>query len=143
MADLKLERRLNAPIAKVFTFVTEAANLAKWWGPEGMTLPDAALDFTREGPWHSVMMNAEGQRYKVSGQVTHVRAPNSVGFTWAWHYENDRRGDESHVTISLVDKGDGTTTMTLFHAQLATEEAAANHNAGWTSSLRKLERLAA
>lgn len=50
MAELKLERRLNAPIARVFTFISEAGELAKWWGPEGMTLPDASLDFTRPGP---------------------------------------------------------------------------------------------
>lgn len=143
MAELTLERRLNAPIARVFTFISEAGELAKWWGPEGMTLPDASLDFTKPGPWHSVMKNAEGQLFKVSGQVTHVRPPNSVGFTWAWHHEADKRGPESHVTLSLAENDDGSTTLTLHHAQLATEEAAANHNAGWTSSLKKLERLAA
>lgn len=141
MSELKIERRLNAPLALVFRFVTEASNLAKWWGPEGMTLPDAALDFSRPGPWHSVMMNAEGQRYKVSGQVTHVTPPHSVGFTWAWHDDKDQRGEESHVTITLADIGDGTTLFTLHHQQLPTDEAAQNHDIGWTSSLRKLESL--
>ena len=142
MSELKIERRLNAPLALVFRFVTEANNLAKWWGPEGMSLPDAALDFSRTGPWHSVMMNAEGQRYKVSGQVTHVRPPLSVGFTWAWHDETDARGDESHVTITLAEAADGRTAFTLTHV-LLTGAAAQNHEQGWTSSLRKLERLAA
>jgi uncharacterized protein YndB with AHSA1/START domain len=142
MAEVKLERLLNAPVAKVFAFVTEPGNLAKWWGPEGMTLPDVALDFRQEGPWHSVMMNAEGQRFKVSGRVTHVRAPHSVGFTWAWHDEADQRGDESHVTISLEDAGDGRTRFTLHHVQL-TPEGAVSHEQGWVSTLRKLERLSA
>jgi uncharacterized protein YndB with AHSA1/START domain len=142
MAEVKLERLLNAPIDRVFAFVTEPGNLAKWWGPEGMTLPDAHLDFRRKGEWHSVMMNAEGQRYKVSGQVTHVRPPHSVGFTWAWHDDTDKRGEESHVTITLAETADGKTAFTLTHAQLI-GEAALNHEQGWTSSLRKLERLAA
>ena len=142
MAEVKIERLLNAPIERVFAFVTEPGNLAQWWGPEGTTLPDADLDFRREGAWHSVMMNAEGQRYKVSGQVTHVTPPHSVGFTWAWHDETNARGDESHVTITLAEAPGGRTAFTLTHVQL-TGAAALNHEQGWTSSLRKLERLAA
>jgi uncharacterized protein YndB with AHSA1/START domain len=143
MAELKIERTLNAPIEKVFSFVSKSENLAKWWGPEGMTLPDAALDFSQTGPWHSVMENADGQKFKVSGQVTSVKAPSSVGFTWAWHGDNDQRGEDSHVSFVLVDNGDNTTTLTLHHQQLATEETAESHIEGWTSSLRKLERMAA
>ena len=143
MAELTIERQLNAPIETVFAFVTKHDNLMKWWGPEGMTLPDIALDFTSPGPWHSVMENDKGQKFTVSGQVTSVDAPNSVGFTWAWHDENDQRGEESHVVISLADNGDGTTSLTLHHLQLFNAEAAENHNQGWTSSLRKLERMAA
>ncbi len=143
MAELKIERVLKADIDRVFEFVTKGEHLVKWWGPEGMSLPDHALDFTKAGPWHSVMQNNAGQQYKVSGQVTSVNPPNSVAFTWAWHGEDDARGEESHVTISLEAKGDGTTRFTLHHVELASEEAAANHNQGWTSSLRKLERLAA
>ena len=52
-------------------------------GPRGMHVPEHNLDFSRTGPWYSVMQNAEGQTYKVSGHVTHVDPPNSVGFTWA------------------------------------------------------------
>lgn len=142
MAELKLERVFKAAPARVFDFITKSENLMKWWGPEGMTLPDAKLDFTKPGPWHSTMQNAEGQRFSVSGQVTHVDAPNSVGFTWAWHDESGKRGDESHVVMSLKPTADGGTAFTLHHQQLATEEAAVNHNQGWISSLRKLERLA-
>ncbi len=143
MADLKIARRLNAPIDKVFDFVTKGEHLVKWWGPEGMSLPDRWLDFTKTGPWHSVMENAEGQKFKVSGQVTRVNAPYSVGFTWAWHDENDQRGAESHVTLTLAGNADGTTNFTLHHQQLADDTSAQSHEQGWTSSLRKLEALAA
>lgn len=142
MAELKIERVLNASQAKVFDFVTRGEHLVKWWGPEGMSLPDHTLDFSKPGPWHSVMQNDEGQQYKVSGHVTHVDGPNSVGFTWAWHGDNDVRGEESHVTITLTANDDGTTSFVLHHQELATAESAASHTHGWTSSIRKLERLA-
>jgi uncharacterized protein YndB with AHSA1/START domain len=142
MAELKIERNLKASPERVFSFITKSEFLVRWWGPEGMSLPDHSLDFTKPGPWHSVMQNDDGQTFKVSGQVTRVDEPNSVSFTWAWHDENDKRGEESHVTLNLRANDDGTTRFVLHHQQLSDQEAAGNHERGWTSSLRKLERLA-
>ncbi len=142
MATLTLERDFAADPETVFAYVSKTEHLLKWWGPEGMTLPEHQLDFTSKGPWVSVMQNADGQRYKVSGQVTHVDPPRSVGFTWAWHDESDTRGVESHVTIKLVPAANGGTRFQLSHVDLPSDEVAANHEQGWTSSLRKLERLA-
>lgn len=107
-----------------------------------MFVPEHDLAFDRKGPWMSIMQNDEGKRFKVSGHVTHVDPPNSVGFTWAWHDENDQRGVESHVTIKLVPEQSGGTAFTLSHVDLPDDDVAANHEQGWTSSLRKLERLA-
>ncbi|WP_172298084.1 SRPBCC domain-containing protein [Pseudoruegeria sp. HB172150] len=142
MPTLTIERRLDADVEKVFAFVTRTENLLKWWGPEGMHVPEHQLSFEETGPWMSVMQNAEGQRFKVSGQVTHVDPPKSVGFTWAWHDEADKRGVESHVTIRLVPAQGGGTDLTLTHVDLPDDDVAARHEMGWTSSLRKLEAMA-
>jgi len=142
MPELTIERRFDAAPERVFEYVSKTEHLLKWWGPEGLFVPDHQLAFDRKGPWMSVMQNDEGQRYKVSGHVTLVDPPHSVGFTWAWHDENDVRGVESHVTIKLVPAQGGGTAMTLNHVDLPDDESAGNHEIGWTSSLRKLERLA-
>jgi uncharacterized protein YndB with AHSA1/START domain len=142
LPTLTIERHFEASPEKVFDFVSKTEHLLKWWGPEGMDVPDHALSFEANGPWFSVMRNKEGQKFKVSGHVTHVDPPNSVGFTWAWHDENDKRGVESHVVIKLVPAQGGGTAFTLSHADLPDDEVAQNHEIGWTSSLRKLERLA-
>ncbi len=141
MAELVLERHFPSPIEKVFAFVSQTEHLLKWWGPEGMNVPEHELSFAAPGPWYSVMVNDKGQRFKVSGQVTHVDPPHSVGFTWAWHNDSDLRGNESHVTIRLSKDGDNATRFTLTHSDLEDEEQASNHKSGWTSSLRKLEAL--
>lgn len=143
MAELTINRVLDADLATVFDFITKSEHLLEWWGPEGISLPDRELDFTKTGPWHSVMRRPDGSEMKVSGQVTHVKAPSSVGFTWARHDETGKRGDESHVTISLRAAAGGGTEFSLHHQELVSEEAAAAHNAGWTSSVRKLEKMAA
>ena len=139
MAHLTLERVFDAAPDRVFAFVSKTEHLLKWWGPEGLFVPEHELSFERTGPWMSVMQNQDGQRYKVSGQVTHVDPPNSVGFTWAWHDENDKRGIESHVTIKLVPAQGGGTSLRLDHIDLPDEEAAKNHEMGWASSFNKLQ----
>ena len=139
MPTLTLERRLAAAPERVFDFVTKTENLLKWWGPEGCHVPEHQLSLEATGPWMSVMQNTEGQRFKVSGHVTHVDRPVSVGFTWAWHDETDRRGVESHVTIRLVPAQGGGTDLTITHVDLPDDETADNHNKGWTSTLNKLE----
>ncbi|NOE35078.1 MULTISPECIES: SRPBCC domain-containing protein [unclassified Ruegeria] len=140
MADLKLERDFPVSPEDLFAWISDGSRLLQWWGPERMHVPEHNLDFSRTGPWYSVMENGEGQRYKVSGHVTHVDPPKSVGFTWGWHDDQDQRGNESHVTLSVAATSTGS-RLTLDHKELADAEAAANHNQGWTSSLRKLEAL--
>ena len=135
---LRLERLYKVPVDRVFEIVTQPEQLARWWGPEGIVRCFGALDFTATGPWDSTMINAEGARFKVSGQVTTVRKPNLVAFTWGWHDETDRRGAESHVTIELTEE-DGGTRFVLTHRGLSGEQAE-RHAEGWTSSLRKLAR---
>lgn len=142
MTKLIFERNFSADAETVFSFVTRTENLLKWWGPEGMTVPEHNLDFTRRGPWSSVMMDADGHKYKVTGEVIDVARPEFVEFTWGWHDENDLRGHDSRVRFEVHPAGTGKTRFVLIHSGLADEESAKNHEMGWTSSLRKLERLA-
>lgn len=142
MSKIRLEREFNAAPDKVFAFVTAHAKLLEWWGPEGMTLPEAKLDFTRPGPWSTVFVSAEGKRFKVTGKVLKVIPPKSVDLTWAWHDENDARGHESHVRLEVKPAPGGGTHFTLLHSGLADAESATRHSSGWTSSLKKLERIA-
>ena len=140
MKPLVLERILPAPCEQVFRFVTERDKLLLWWGPECMTLPEDSLDFTKLGPWHSVMMNEEGQHHKVSGQVTRIEPPHLVAFTWGWHDEEGKRGAESHVMLEVMALDGGRTHLRLTHTDLADADIQNLHEQGWTSSLRKLER---
>lgn len=138
MTELILERQLDAQLETVFAFVTRRENLLTWWGPEGMFVPVDNLDFTRTGPWHSTMENSNGEKFKVSGEVTRVEPPHLVAFTWGWHDEKDMRGHESEVVIRLEETGPQSTRLTLEHRGLADEESAKHHQMGWESSLRKL-----
>ncbi|UWR45177.1 SRPBCC family protein [Phaeobacter inhibens] len=137
MTDLRLEREFPVTPERLFAWISDTEKLLQWWGPEGMTVPEHTLNFHQEGPWSTVMTNADGDRYHVSGVVTHVRPPQSIGFTWGWHDETGARGHESHVTLTVeaVDVG---ARLVIDHRNLDSSEQAAGHQKGWESTLRKL-----
>lgn len=137
MTDLRLEREFSVTPDKLFDWVSAPDKLLQWWGPEGMHVPEHTLDFSRTGPWYSIMQNAEGQQFKVSGHVTHVDPPKSIGFTWGWHDPDDKRGAESHVTFTVVASDSGSRLL-IDHRELGDDENSASHETGWTSALRKL-----
>lgn len=137
MSDVRLEREFSVPPQRLFDVVSTQSGLLQWWGPEGMHVPEHDLDFTRTGAWFSVMAGDEGQRFKVSGHVTHVNPPKSVGFTWGWHDDGDMRGHESHVTFTIIETPTGS-RLVIDHRELDSSEQSANHERGWISSLNKL-----
>ena len=143
MADIQLIREFNVSPERLFQAVTTQAEVLNWWGYDGMTIPAPQLDFTQTGPWQSEMFAQDGTRYKLSGQVTHVVSPRSVGFTWGWHDESDKRGSESHVTFSIEATPEGGARLTVDHRELPSEEEAARHNAGWAVPLGRMERYIA
>ncbi|KPA20256.1 hypothetical protein shim_32450 [Shimia sp. SK013] len=140
MTDARLERDFPVTPDRLYAAVTNPADLSRWWGPEGMTLGAHTLEFTKLGAWHSVIHGDEGRTMKMSGQVTSLDPPKSVGFTWAWHDENDARGHESHVTFTIVETADGA-KLIIDHRDLQDEDQAQGHSRGWTSTLNCLAAL--
>ena len=140
MNDIQITRDFAVSPARLFEAITTKAEVIQWWGHDGMTVPDHALDFTQTGPWHAVMIGAEGGRFHMSGQITHVRAPASVGFTWGWHDDDGVRGAESHVTLTVTACAKGA-RLTIDHVDLPSPEVAARHEAGWGGPMARLDRL--
>ena len=137
MSDVRLQRDFTVTPERLFRAITERADLVAWWGPESMRVVDSALDFSTPGPWFAVLTGEDGGHFKMSGQVTHVDAPRSVGLTWGWHDEDDRRGPESFVTLSVVETAAGA-RLIVDHRELPDDEIGAQHERGWISSVNSL-----
>ena len=142
-ADVEFVRDYSVALNRLWRAVTEPVQLIQWFGPEGVYVDACEMDFRRTGPWTCTMKGKEsGATFKVSGVITSVRPPDngkgSVGFTWAWHDDDDRRGAESHVTFTVEEIATGT-RLTLSHRDLSSVDAAKDHTRGWLSCLRKLD----
>jgi uncharacterized protein YndB with AHSA1/START domain len=134
---LVIDRVFTAPPDRVFAAWTDTAQLAEWYGPEGMKAEIFANDLTVGGQYSLVMKSAEGE-YHLSGEYEEIEPPRKLVFTWKW-----KTSDETtRVTIELRPQGDGT-HLRLTHTGFAEAEQASSHDQGWSSSLNELERYLA
>jgi uncharacterized protein YndB with AHSA1/START domain len=136
--SLTIKRRLNAPSKKIYAAWIDPVKLARWFGPEGVTVLHAEADARVGGRYRIVARSPDAQEHDVSGVYREVVENEKLVFTWAWKSTPER---ESLVTV--VFKADnGGTALTLTHEQFFDEEARDRHQHGWSGSLDKLERLA-
>jgi uncharacterized protein YndB with AHSA1/START domain len=136
---LEMERTLAAPSSVVFAAFTDSSQLAKWWGPDGFTIP--SLEFEpRVGETYRIQMQPpEGDRFNLSGEFREVDPPVSLAFTFVW--ENPDPDDvETLAGLSFRDLGEST-EVSLTQGPFKTEARRALHRDGWSDSFDKLERL--
>ncbi|MVA98728.1 SRPBCC domain-containing protein [Nitratireductor sp. CAU 1489] len=136
---LEIERLIDAEPEAVFDAWVDPAILITWWGPEGVTTPQAALEVYEGGHWSTTMRTPGGDRV-VSGVYRTIDRPRRLVFTWAWTQDDGSRGDETVVEVTFDPARRGT-RMRLSQQRFETAENRDNHRLGWSSSFNDLEKL--
>ena len=141
--ELEFIRDYSVTVARLWRAVTAPDQVVQWFGTEGVTIRNCDMNLSSKGSWVCEMVGKDsGQNFKISGYVTHVRAPDgnegSVGFTWAWHDNEDSRGPESHVIFEVSSHEKGA-RLRVVHRDLPDTETAQNHSRGWLSTLGRLD----
>src|SRR5215212_11673734 len=141
MATLQLNRVVAAAPAVVFGAFTDPDALAKWWGPEGFTIPSTDFD-PRVGERYRIEMQPpDGQPFHLVGEFRQVDPPARLAFTFVWE-DPDPDDVETLAELSFRDLGE-TTEVALVQGPFKTEARRDLHRGGWTDSFDKLERLLA
>ena len=136
---LAMERVLPAPRPVVFAAFADPGELAKWWGPEGFTIP--SLTFVpRVGERYRIEMQPpEGDAFHLTGEFHEVDPPARLAYTFVWE-PPDPDDVETLVTLSFRDRG-GSADVAFTQGPFKTEARRALHRDGWTESFEKLERV--
>ena len=138
---LKLERLIKAPRERVFKAWTDPEQIAKWWGPRGVSTPRESieLDLRPGGRMRFDMVDdATGTVYPNSGIVLEVEPPARI--VWADDGFPDGTGKgTATVTFTAVDEA--TTTLRVHVVADFTEQVRAGAEVGWASQLDKLDEL--
>jgi uncharacterized protein YndB with AHSA1/START domain len=136
---LESNRVLPAAPAAVFAAFSDPDELAKWWGPQGFTVP--SLDFEpRIGERYRIEMQPpEGDRFYLTGEFREVEPPARLAYTFRWE-DPDPDDVETLVTLSFGDLG-RSTQVAFRQGPFKTEARRVLHRDGWGDSFDKLERL--
>ena len=134
MSELRIERIYPIPPTQLFAYVTEAENLLKWWGPEGMMATDINLDLTRPGPWSLVLDSPRGP-FEMRGTVLGVKPPLWVEFTMNVPGETV----DSTVRFEIASDGGTGSRLVLIQSGISDKMVEMGKN-GWGSTLDRLAK---
>lgn len=140
--EVVITRVFDAPRELVFKAWTEAEHIARWWGPEGFTVPSCQSDPRPGGSLKIVMRGPDGTDYPVTGTYRELVSPERLVV------ESNAVDDAGNTlleglnTVTFADR-DGKTEITLrAHAVALVPEAVpmlGGMEAGWTQSLQCLD----
>ena len=142
MTDLQftITRVFDAPREAVFRAWTEPEQLARWFGPKGVSTPlrGISIDPRPGGAWHLVMVaDADDAEYPANFVFREVVEPERLVFISSLLSDPDTPDERAVVTVTFADLG-GATEMT-FHARgFTAAEAEAGIEPGWGSSFNRL-----
>jgi uncharacterized protein YndB with AHSA1/START domain len=136
---LELGRLLDAAPSRIFTALTDPADLASWWGPAGFTVPDIELDLRVGGRYRFGMQPPDADLFHLTGVFRVLEPPGRLAYSFRWE-EPDPDDRETLVELTLEDAG-GRTALALRQGEFATAARLELHRAGWSDSLAKLQEL--
>ncbi|MFF3331016.1 SRPBCC domain-containing protein [Streptomyces sp. NPDC002888] len=139
---LHLRRVLDALCPVVFRELTDPRELARWWGPDGFTVPSVESDLRPGGGYRIAMQPPEGELFYLVGEFLEVEPPVRLSYTFRWE-DPDPEDRETVVTLSLRDIDDTRAELIVDQGDFATERRRALHEEGWTQGLGKLGELLA
>ena len=136
---LEMNRALPAAPSVAFEAFTDPNELARWWGPEGFSIPSLEFD-PRVGETYRIEMKPpEGNAFYLTGEFRMVDRPARLAYTFRWE-EPDPDDVETVVDLSFRDFGEST-EVELTQGLFKTEARRALHRDGWTDCFNKLEAL--
>jgi uncharacterized protein YndB with AHSA1/START domain len=138
---LDLSRVLPAAPEVAFRAFSDASELAKWWGPNGFTIPSLNFEPRVGESYRIEMQPPEGDRFYLTGEFREVEPPTRLAYSFVWE-EPDPDDLETFTALSFRDRGEST-EVALTQGPFKTQARLALHRGGWTDSLDKLEQLLA
>jgi uncharacterized protein YndB with AHSA1/START domain len=137
---LSLSCVIDAPRERIFGMLTEPAEVAKWWGPRGFTMPRTDLDLRVGGRYRFWMQPPDGDVFHVSGEFLEIVRPSRLVYTFRWD-EPTPDDRETVVKLLLEVPASGGTEVSLSQEPFTTEERLDLHRGGWTDSFARLREV--
>ncbi|MFD8229012.1 SRPBCC domain-containing protein [Streptomyces massasporeus] len=139
---VRLRRALDGSCPAVFRKLTDPGELARWWGPDGFTIPSVESDLRPGGAYRIAMRPPEGELFYLVGEFLEVEPPERLVYTFRWE-DPDPEDRETVVALSLHEIDAARSELVVDQGDFASERRRALHEEGWSQGLGKLGELLA
>ena len=132
-----LERVIAAPRSKVYRAWLDPTLLARWFGPDDMSVVDANVD-ERIGGAHNVeLLGPDGVHTNFVSVIEELVPDERIVLTFKF----DHTAHETKLTITFSDAEVGGTALRLDHERITIEGDlnTTSVNIGWGQTLAKLQ----
>lgn len=140
--ELVLQREMPHARERVWQAMTDPAHVNQWWGPDGFTNENVAMDFRVGGLWAFDMVGPDGTRYPNHVLFKEITPPSRLVFD---HGDRERVWFETTITLQPTRRGTLITLRQVFPSQAARDEVVDKYGAleGGLQHLAKLEAYVA
>lgn len=114
------ERVLDAPLEFVWQAWTDPEKLKKWWGPQGVTIPECEIDPKAGGKFYIVMLAGEamgpfkGTRWPMEARFAAVEPQSRLAYeAKAWTEGQESETAIEQTTEVSFEEMDGKTKVTV------------------------------
>lgn len=128
---LEVRRLVRASPSRVFAAWTEPAQIREWWGPTGVTCPEAHVDLCVGGTFRIANQLPDGTLVWATGHFERIDPPHELVYTWRFDPGPDA---ESRVVVRFEAR-EGATEVVVRHEGIPNESMRAEHEAGWHGCL--------
>lgn len=141
--DVTITRTLDAPRERVWEAWTDPEQVAEWWGPEGFTVPNCAVDARADGEFSIDMQAPDGTIYPNIGEFHEVEEPERLVFTGRG-FEGEDGSYQLEVRNTVMFEDDGNRTHLELEAEVVSatpvvKDALGGMEIGWSQSFEKLQ----
>ena len=148
--EVWITRTFNAPKEIVFKAWTDPVQLIKWYAPTGCEISFTEINVAEGGSFHSCIIIPDGKKCWCKGIYKEVKFPELIVQTMSVADEegnlisavdagmDPRWPDETILTVTFEDTGDGKTLMTLHQT---VNQALAKSTGAYPSWIIMFDRL--
>ena len=138
---VKAEIEIAAPPHRIFQALTNAGELAAWWGADDMyRTTEWQIDLRPGGKWSTVAVNADGTQSTVGGEYIEIDPPRRLAYTWRPSWDDFL---ETTIVYDLQPTATGTRVL-VTHSGFGDRAAQATGTGeGWKRVLEWLADYAA
>jgi uncharacterized protein YndB with AHSA1/START domain len=137
---VRIERRFDAPVERVFRAWGAPDDLVRWaWGSLSREAR-ATVDFREGGAFRVSTRRPDGEEWAFSGAYVEIAPNRRLVHTLVWEAPMGYEAIEERVTVEF-DAQQAGTTVTFCHEGVPTEGAREGHREGWSNAFDALAKV--